>query len=279
MVSDVKQPLIRDWDDAYSNGAYIDGADDFPPRWALAAAAFRAELGNEGRAQLDLTYGDAPREKLDLFMPKEQPKGLVVFVHGGYWMAFDKSSWSHLAKGALDNGWAVALPSYTLAPDASLTQMTGQIARAIEFAAAKIDGPIRLSGHSAGGHLVSRQICKETPLKRFVQKRIEKVVSISGLHDLRPLMNTKMNETLYLDEDEALVESAALQRPMEDADLMCWAGADERPEFLRQNKLLAEIWAGFGVQTEWHQAEERHHFNVIDDLADAKSMLCQQFAP
>lgn len=91
-------------------------------------------------------------------------------------------------------------------------------------------------------------------------------------------MNTKMNETLYLDEDEALAESAALQRPMEDADLMCWVGADERPEFLRQNKLLAEIWAGFGVQTEWHQAEERHHFNVIDDLADAKSTLCQQFA-
>ncbi len=140
MVNDVKQPVIKDWDDAYSNGAYIDGADDFPPRWALAAEAFRAELGNEGRAQLDLTYGDAPREKLDLFMPKAQPKGLVMFVHGGYWMAFDKSSWSHLAKGALDNGWAVALPSYTLAPEASLTQMTGQIARAIEFAAAKLMG-------------------------------------------------------------------------------------------------------------------------------------------
>lgn len=279
MISDVKQPVIKDWDDAYSNGAYIEGADDFPPRWALAAENLRAEITALGRAQLDLSYGDAPREKLDLFMPDGQPKGLAVFVHGGYWMAFDKSSWSYLAKGALDNGWAVVLPSYTLAPDASLTQMTEQIARAIEFAAAKIDGPIRLAGHSAGGHLVSRQICKETPLKRFVQKRIEKVVSISGLHDLRPLMNTKMNETLYIDEDEALAESAALQRPMQDADLMCWVGADERPEFLRQNKLLAEIWAGFGVQTEWHEAAERHHFNVIDDLADSISALCQQFAP
>ena len=279
MISDVKQPVIKDWDDAYSNGAYIEGADDFPPRWVQAAENLRAEITALGRAQLDLSYGDAAREKLDLFMPSSEPKGLAVFVHGGYWMAFDKSSWSHLAKGALDNGWAVVLPGYTLAPDASLTQMTEQIARAIEFAAAKIDGPIRLAGHSAGGHLVSRQICKETPLKRFVQKRIEKVVSISGLHDLRPLMNTKMNETLYLDEDEAMAESAALQRPMQDADLMCWVGADERPEFLRQNKLLAEIWAGFGVQTEWHEAAERHHFNVIDDLTDSKSALCQQFAP
>jgi len=275
----MKQPVITDWDDAYSNGAYIEGADEFVPRWALLAAQFRDEMTALGRAEIDLVYGKSDRERFDLFMPATTPKGLAVFVHGGYWMAFDKSSWSHLARGAVDNGWAVALPSYTLAPDAHLTRMTSQIAKAIECAAQKIDGPIRLSGHSAGGHLVTRQICQKTPLKPSIQKRIEKVVSISGLHDLRPLMKTKMNEKLVLDEDEAVDESAALQRPVSHADLMCWVGANERPEFLRQNKLLAEIWSGFGVETEWYEAPEKHHFNVIDDLAEKKSKLVQQFAP
>ncbi|MCZ4273254.1 alpha/beta hydrolase [Maritalea porphyrae] len=275
----MKQPVISDWDDAYSNGAYIEGADEFPPRWAALAAQYRDEMSASGQAEIDLAYGKSERERLDLFLPTSAPKGLAVFVHGGYWMAFDKSTWSHLAKGAVDNGWAVAMPSYTLAPEAHLTRMSDQIAHAIEFCAQRVAGPIRLSGHSAGGHLVTRQICEKSPLKTSVQKRIEKVVSISGLHDLRPLMKTKMNEKLVLDEDEALDQSAALQRPVKYADLMCWVGGNERPEFLRQNKLLAQIWSGFGVLTEWHEEPSKHHFNVIDDLADKNSELVQQFAP
>lgn len=275
----MKLPAIADWDDAYSNGAYIEGAESYPPKWAAAAQAFRDELAADGRAKLDIRYGARDRELYDLFLPKASPKGLAVFVHGGYWMAFDKSSWSHLARGGVENGWAVMLPSYSLAPEAHLTLMTQQIARAIEDAAKSIDGPIRLSGHSAGGHLVTRQMCKQTPLAQNTQQRIEKVTSISGLHDLRPLMNTKMNEKLYLDDDEAMAESPALQKPQDGIELVCWVGAQERPEFLRQNRLLADIWASCGIDTEWHEEEARHHFNVIDDLADAKSALCAHFAP
>lgn len=275
----MKLPAIADWDDAYSNGAYIEGAESYPPKWAEAAKAFRDELTAEGRAKLDVAYGVHPREQYDLFLPKGQPKGLAVFVHGGYWMAFDKSTWSHLAKGGVENGWAVMLPSYTLAPEAHLTLMTQQIARAIELAAATIEGPIHLSGHSAGGHLVSRQMCAITPLKPEVQARIKKVVSISGLHDLRPLMNTKMNEKLILDEDEAFAESAALQKPAKGIELVCWVGAEERPEFLRQNRLLADIWASCGIDTEWHEEPNKHHFDVIDDLSDPQSALNAHFAP
>lgn len=272
-------PVINDWNDAYANGAYIEGANGYPARWSELALAFRDRLSDAGRTQLDIEYGSTDREKFDLFLPTQKPKGLAVFVHGGYWMAFDKSSWSHLAQGGVDNGWAVAMPSYTLAPEAHLTRMSMQVASAITTAAAMVDGPIRLAGHSAGGHLVTRQVCAQSPLAADLQGRIEKVVSISGLHDLRPLMKTQMNDKLVLDEDEAIAESAALQRPMADVDLMCWVGANERPEFLRQNKLLASIWAGFGVSTAWHEAAQKHHFNVIDDLADAQSDLMNQLAP
>ena len=89
-----------------------------------------------------------------------------MFVHGGYWKAFDKSTWSHLAHGAVARGWAMALPSYTLAPDATLAQMTAQIARAIAAARAEVPGPVRLAGHSAGGHLVARMLCADSPIWR-----------------------------------------------------------------------------------------------------------------
>ncbi len=72
-----------DPDRDYANGAFIPGASDYPPRWAEKAATFRASLGL--RAELDLPYGPAPRERLDLFLPEAPPRGVVVFIHGGYW--------------------------------------------------------------------------------------------------------------------------------------------------------------------------------------------------
>ncbi|MEL6794674.1 MAG: alpha/beta hydrolase, partial [Pseudomonadota bacterium] len=113
---------INDWDDAYANGAHIEGAADYPPRWVAAAAAFRNGLGP--RAEIDVAYGAGGRNRLDLFRPEGAAKGLIAFIHGGYWRAFDKSYWSHLAAGPLARGWAVALPSYTLAPAARISEIT-----------------------------------------------------------------------------------------------------------------------------------------------------------
>ena len=263
---------VKDWDDEFANSAYIEGAEAYPDRWALKAQAFRDKMVDAERAELDVVYGDTPREKFDLFLPKDGPKGLTVFVHGGYWMAFDKSYWSHLACGAAESGWAMCLPSYTLAPDASLGEMTVQIARAISVAAASVGGPICLSGHSAGGHLVTRMVCRGASLDKDIQTRIKRVVSISGLHDLRNLRHTKMNEMLKLSEQDAIAESAALQDPIESADVTCWVGGDERPEFVYQAKALNEAWGSSKVNL--HVENGRHHFDIIDDLAKPNSVLC-----
>ena len=125
-----------------------------------------------------------------------------------------------------------------------------------------------LTGHSAGGHLVSRLVTATTPLAPEVTRRIRHVVSISGVHDLRPIMRTGLNETLAIDEAEALTESPALLRPMDKARVTCWVGGGERGEFLRQSALLANIWAGLGAATSSVIEPDRHHFNVIDGLAD-----------
>ena len=266
---------ITDWDDAYSNGAYIPGGDTYPARWAEQAAAFRAGLAETGQAALDLPYGDHPRERYDLFTPAGPARGTVVFVHGGYWMAFDKSSWSHLAAGALAHGWAVAMPGYTLCPETRISGITRQIGQAVDAIARHCPGPLRLTGHSAGGHLVSRLACTDAPLGEESRGRIARVVSISGLHDLRPLLATRMNATLRLDPAEAAAESPALLVPRPGLPVVCWAGAGERPEFRRQNSLLASVWQGLGAATAAAEAPGRHHFDVIDALADPASELCQ----
>lgn len=264
--------LISDWDEAYANASHIPNAQSFIDKWGSEASTFREEWNaGEGLAEIDLTYGDSERERFDLFHPAGQPKGLFVFVHGGYWMRFDKSYWSHLARGALNQGWAVALPSYPLCPDVRIGEITQLIGKAIEAAARNIAGPIVLSGHSAGGHLVSRMGCKDAPLSREVAARIKQIISISGVHDLRPLMRLELNGTLKIDEREAADESPALLEPRVGLKIDCVVGGDERPEFIRQNALLANIWVGMGAEIRETIVPGKHHFNVIEALATCEN--------
>jgi acetyl esterase/lipase len=264
---------ITDWDDAYANGPNIPGGDRWPAAWVEPARAYREEMTDAGRARLGIAYGAGERNAYDLFLPAVEPAGLVVFVHGGYWMRFDRSLWSHLAKGCVDSGFAVAMPSYSLCPQVRIGAITAEVGRAIEHAAATVEGPIFLTGHSAGGHLASRMVCAGSPLPAAVRGRIRNVVSISGVHDLRQLMRLSMNETLRVDAAEAAAESPALLEPLPGTRICCWVGAGERAEFIRQNALLANVWTGLGAETSCVEEPDRHHFNVIDGLRDPSHAL------
>ena len=264
---------VEDWDAAYANAPAIPGGDTWPERWVAEAAAFRDTLG--ARAEIGIAYGDHARERYDLFRPEGAARGLAVFVHGGYWLRFDPSFFSYLAAGPLARSWAVAMPGYTLAPEARVGAMVRQVGRAVAHAAARIEGPIRLAGHSAGGHLATRLACADAPalVGAGVAERIRRVVSISGVHDLRPLTRTALNSTIRLDAEEARAQSPALLEPREGTELVAWVGQAERAEFVRQSELLANVWRGLGAATRVHAAPDRHHFDVIDALADPSSDL------
>ena len=165
------------------------------------------------------------------------------------------------------------MPSYDLVPTVSISEITRQIGVAVSKADSLVDGPTRLAGHSAGDHLVTRLICEDSPLALLVANQIDRVISISGLHDLRPLLKTKMNADFQMTAAQAVAESAAFKQPQGNAELPCWVGANERPEFIRQSALLANIWTGFGLKTSFHQAQGQHHFDVIDGLSDPQSAL------
>ena len=260
-----------DWADAFDNIGHVPGAAELIAQGAEDAKAFREAASN---ASFDLAYGTGARQKLDLFLPVGTPRGLAVFIHGGYWHKLSKDDWSHMAAGALARGWAMAVPSYTLAPGARISDMTREMAQAVAFAAARVAGPLRIAGHSAGGHLALRMACKGGPLSPDVAARLERVVSISGLHDLRPLLLSPLNDILHLDAAEAAAESPALCDPIEGPGVTLWVGGDERPEFLRQAALMSEAWGGAPKRV---IENCRHHFDVVEGLAAPTSPLVEAF--
>ena len=256
-------------DDAYANVTYIPGGTEYPARWSAEAQAFREARVAEGRAELGISYGPSERQAFDLFHPEGTAKGLMVFVHGGYWIRFHRSFWSHLAAGALARGWAVAMPSYDLCPEVRIADITAQIARAVTAAAGRFDGPIALVGHSAGGHLVARMGMPGV-LPKEVAARLHHIMPISPVSDLRPLLETSMNADFRLDLAAAEAESPALMAPPS-VPVTVWVGADERPVFLDQAQWLAEAWGAAH-----HVAEDRHHFDIIEALCDPDSAMMDQ---
>ena len=249
-------------DRAYANGAFIPGAAGYVPRWEAAAAGFRQGLG--ARARLGLAYGGKERQRLDLFLPEGAARGLLVFVHGGYWMAFGRETWSHLAAGAVARGWACAMPSYTLAPAARIVAITDEVERACAVAAEAVpDVPVVVTGHSAGGHLAARMGCAD----RCVAG-LRRVVPISPLAELGPLMETEMQEALRLDAAECAAESPARLARAAGVGAHVWVGGQERPAFLWQARVLSEDWG-----CDWTVEAGRHHFDVVEGLQDPASPL------
>ncbi|MEV8465858.1 alpha/beta hydrolase [Fluviibacterium sp. DFM31] len=256
---------------AYEITAYIPQADAVIEGWTEDAADHRAVEASIGRAMLNLPYGDHPRARYDLFLPAGRPEGLVVFVHGGYWRRFDRSDFSHFSRGAVARGWAVAMPSYPLVPEVRISEITQHVARAIATAAARVPaGPMILAGHSAGGHLVARMAEANGPLSAVLQDRVQRVVPISPLGDLRPLLQTPLNADLHLDAVEAEAESPILRRPAPGLAVTIWAAEHERPVFLQQAEDLARAWGG------GHRiAPGCHHLDVIHGLAEPDSPLTE----
>ncbi|WP_114942839.1 alpha/beta hydrolase [Microvirga calopogonii] len=251
----------------YNNRARVPDHPAHIAGWQRDSAAYR----ESARCELDLAYGPGERNRLDLFHPQSGDAGgpVVLFIHGGYWQAFDKSSSSHLARGANGRGLTVAIPSYTLAPAAKLADIVSEIEAAANFVIGRLGRPLVVTGHSAGGHLTACLMARPDALRRPVQA----AMPISGLFDLPPLVSTSINKALGLTLEEAHSLSLLEWKPPAGGRLVAVVGGAESSEFLRQSRVLVERWRKAGVTTRYHEVPGAHHFDVIAGLADPNDPL------
>lgn len=111
----------------------------------------------------DLKYGTHERQVLDLYFPKETDGeiGLVLSIHGGAWIAGDKSSYTDMAKSlAKEQGIAAATINYRyLSENTTMSDILDDIEAAVKciketaLSQGVTINAIITTGHSAGGHL------------------------------------------------------------------------------------------------------------------------------
>jgi len=258
-------------DVAYNNSAAVPERDAIVAGWAVRSAAIRRERNGH----LDLRYGEAPRERLDLFPAADPQAPTLAFIHGGYWQMNDKDSFAFLAEGVVPNGINLALVEYTLAPAARMDRIVAELRRAVGWLAEHLGDygadPDRLyvAGHSAGGHLTAMTM----PLRA-----VRGGLAISGIYDLEPIRLNYLNENLGLDPQEAERNSPLLHLPPMAGELVVAYGTNELPELCRQSIEYAQAWSERGLPGHLLPVAGADHFTILEALADPQGLLNRALA-
>lgn len=254
----------------YNNRALVPDHPAIFERWRNASAAFRSRAD----ADLDVPYGPEHRHRLDLFRAPN-PRGTVVFIHGGYWRSLDKSDFSFVAAPFVAQGLGVAAFNYRLCPLVRVADAVADCQSA--FAWLLADGArhgmdttkIALTGHSAGGHLVTMLFATDWVSRGIDASLVLGGVAISGVFDLEPLLRCSMNADLRLDADAARAASPIHLRRQIAAPLALVAGAEESAAFREQSRQLQRAWPlNCGVVAEIAGC---NHFTVLDDFVRPES--------
>jgi len=269
-----------DYEKEYDNRARVPEHPQIFSAWARDAAAYREQALREKRAELGLRYGQGARQTIDLFLG---PFGvadapLALFVHGGWWRSLEPASFSHMAAGLNAHGVNVAIAGYDLCPQVTIATIIEEIRQACLFLWSRFRQRLVIYGHSAGGHLTGAMLATDwTALRGDVPAQLVTAgLSISGIFDLLPLINVSMNQDLRLDTEEARRLSPALWPGPTGLVLHAVVGALESPEFLRQSRLIADVWSKAGVETHYEEIVGTNHFTVLAPLTDPTSSMVRR---
>jgi acetyl esterase/lipase len=251
-------------DAAYDNIAAVTDSMALNTARAEASAVFRAAHGGH----LDLRYGSRERNTWDLYPATDPNAPCVVFIHGGYWQRNSKDQFASLIAGPYALGWSAALPGHTLAPDASLTEIVAEINAALDWLAANrkahgINGPVVLSGWSAGGHLTA--LCLGHPL-------IDAGLAISGIFELGPLRDTVLNDKLRLTDDE-IETLSPLRLPMINKPLAITYGTAELPPLVSDSRALHARRSAAHLPGALIPVPGGNHFTIVEQLQDERGIL------
>jgi arylformamidase len=217
----------------------------------------------------DIAYGPGPRQRFDWVSCGQSTAPTFVFIHGGYWQNYTKEDLAFVALGPLARGFNVVLAEYTLAPQASMTQIVGEIGSLLDHLAA-CDSPVGfgdravcLCGHSAGGQLAALQ--RSHPA-------VDVTVAVSGLFDLEPISLSWLNDKLKLTPSE-IVDYSPVRHIWRGTPTIVAVGSAELPELIRHSAEYADACRAKGETATYLNMLGRTHFTILQDLATPNSAI------
>jgi arylformamidase len=272
--------MPTDYEAEYDNRARVPGYPAIFARWEQDSEKYRAATAASGHAELGIAYGGSARQFVDIFNAQADDPPVALFLHGGYWRAFEPRFFSFVAEGLNACDVTVAVAGYDLAPQVSIGEIVAQVRKSCLFLWERYSRRIRVFGHSAGGHLAACLLATDWPAldPTVPQDLVPAAYSISGLFDLAPFVHLKLNQDLRLDEEQARAQSPVLWAAPAGRIFEAVVGASESNEYLRQSRLIVDEWGRQGVRTRYAEIPGANHFTALDPLTDATSGMVRRIA-
>jgi arylformamidase len=274
---DSRQALDEQYDLALTLHEHSEHGDvnvylgSFAERSVRARAELECELGTP--------YGPTLSETLDVF-PGAAGGPIVVFVHGGSWMALTSAEHSHLAPGLVAHGATVIIPTYALCPAVTIDEIVRQVRAAIAWSYRNGErygaDPARIAvvGHSAGGHLATRLLDTDWEGEYGIPSTvISGACAISAIFDLRPIPFTSDQMVLGLTAEQVLRNSPILNLPVSAPPLLITYGTRQPREYHRQSVDFFRAWTAAGLAATCWERKGVNHFDELDALSEPDSEL------
>jgi acetyl esterase/lipase len=251
-------------DAAYNNSAAVANSPALVKARNDASAAYRAAHAGA----LDLAYGSSPREAWDIYPGQSADAPCFVFIHGGYWQANGRENFACLAEGLAAHGWAVAMPGYTLAPDANLQRIRDEIFRALDWLAEhggkyRAGGKIIVSGWSAGGHLAALALAHPA---------VQAGLALSGVYELAPIRDTYLNAKLGLSDAE-IASLSPLRLDVVPKPLTIAYGSREVAALVEDSRALHARRAAAHAPGALLPVAGTDHFTILDEMRSAGGII------
>uniref|UniRef100_A0A8D0RK97 Alpha/beta hydrolase fold-3 domain-containing protein n=1 Tax=Sus scrofa TaxID=9823 RepID=A0A8D0RK97_PIG len=182
-----------------------------------------------------------------------------------------------------EEGVAVVIVAYDLAPKGALDRMVDQVTQSITFVQTRYPGNqgIYLCGHSAGAHLAAMMLLADWT-KRGVTPNLKGFFLVSGIYDLEPLMHTSENARLLTTLEDAQRNSPQWRletAPMPPKDPACHilviVGQHDSPEFHRQSREFYQTLRQGGWRASLDELHDVDHFEILWNLTRKDFALTQ----
>lgn len=267
-------------------------SDQRRPHWPATIARFEAasaEVARRPGFTADLVYGDHPRARFDWFASEGEARGLLLYLHPGYWQMRDRTLFRCLMPIFATLGLDVATVGYPLCPDATLAEVTETLRAAVPALLARAKEtrgrslPLIAAGHSAGAHLAVELALTAWRARGLASEPIAGVLALSGIYDLEPLIATSLNAALRLDPATARAASP-IHRASRDpaggplAPAVFAVGAAETAAFVGQNRAMAAAWRAAGGEANVVESPGDDHFSLIERIGEPTSDLARATA-
>ena len=258
---------------AWVQHQYFDGlASQSPEEYMEDYQRRSGSVFANAACSTDIEYGPDDRHRFDYFQALGGGSSpTLIFIHGGYWVRGDKSSYAFIAPEWTARGINVITLNYRLGPHTTIDGINADIAL---FMGSLMDNQKVLNldldelvvcGHSAGAYLAAvLSGTSPTPLKG--------ACLISGLYDLRPLLGTQIGDEIGLKSDNIIALSPVL-RELSSTRINFFFGEHETDAFKFQTQAFVNLRCTSGFESSCLELAKDNHFSIINGIATLESPI------